>query len=71
MHSSHQRALPLAYTHGDMGILQNTLGLTEKQEKDVNRSVGRVKSVLEYASDLSTALKTKELSAALQSVAPW
>src|SRR5262245_25818495 len=53
------------------GALPSLFGLSEDQQSDVERTVGRVRSMTEYASDLIDAVKDTPLPDALKRVSPW
>ena len=51
--------------------LWNLFGLTKEQETDVEKTIGRIKSITDYVSDVMDAVKDTPLPEALKAVSPW
>jgi hypothetical protein len=54
-----------------MSWLTKTFGIDPQQDQEISRTIGEVKSMTEYASDLAKAVKSMELGDALRSISPW
>jgi primosomal protein N' len=54
-----------------MAWLREVFGMDPREEQEIARTIGNVKSVADYASCLTDSLKKSGLTEALRSVSPW
>jgi hypothetical protein len=51
--------------------LLTLFGLSEAEEDSIAKEIGRVKTIAEYTSELTEAIKKTDLPKALRQISPW